>query len=95
MTFNSDAALGNAANTITLNGGTGAGATTTLRAAGGGTINTSRTINLNGIAANNILEATTGTTWQINSPWTTQNGFTKQDGGTIILAANNAGWLVR
>jgi len=93
LSFNSNAALGNVANTITLNGAHGAGATTTLRAFGGGAITTSRTINLAGIAANNIIEVTAGTSLQLNTAWTTQNGFVKADNGTLILNADNGAWL--
>ena len=50
VAFNSDAALGNAANTITLNGGGGTG-TATIRAYGGGSISTSRTAAMEAAAA--------------------------------------------
>ncbi|NBV27342.1 MAG: hypothetical protein EBR99_08530, partial [Actinobacteria bacterium] len=72
LAFTSDAALGNSANTLILNG-----ATSTLRATGASlvtyatapnSISTSRTIVFNNATtANNVLEVANGTTWTINS----------------------------
>ncbi|MGB8166722.1 MAG: autotransporter-associated beta strand repeat-containing protein, partial [Chthoniobacteraceae bacterium] len=95
LAFASDAALGNLANTVTLNGGTGAGATATLRAIGGtelSPLTTARTLNFWGIPANNIVEVAGGNALQVNSPFGLFAGFTKGDNGLLILNADNPSW---
>lgn len=92
LAFNSDAALGNAANTITLNGG-GTTGPATIRAYGGGSISTSRTINLwgNSQGLTNIIEVSPGTTLTLNTALGLPAGssLSKSDTGTLVLAANN------
>jgi len=91
LAFNSDAALGDASNTVTLNGG-GSTGTATIRAYGGGSIATSRTFNLWGNSnAANIVEVAPNTTLTLNSPLglPAGSGLVKSDTGTLVLAANN------
>ena len=93
VAFNSDAALGNTANGLFLN----ASATNSgLRAFGGGSIslNSGRTITFNtATTANNVIEVAAGTTLTINSAFgLANNGFTKADAGTLVLAADNGIW---
>ena len=98
LAFNSDAALGNPANTITLVGAT---ANTGIRAYGGTagsplSIATSRVINLWGntaAGANDLIEVAQNTTLTLNAAFGANNGnFAKNDNGTLVLAANNDVW---
>lgn len=96
LAFNSDTALGNSANTITLTGTT---AGTALRAFGGTsasplTISTNRTINLWGnTAANNVIEVAANTTLTLNTAFGGGNSpMTKSDLGTLVLNADNGLW---
>ncbi|NBS01305.1 MAG: hypothetical protein EBS72_03980, partial [Rhizobiales bacterium] len=89
LAASSDGALGNAANTITLDvdGLSGVG----FRAMSN--INTSRTFILN--QANNAIEVVTGATLTLNSAFTlgaAGNNLGKNDNGTLVINANNTGW---
>ena len=83
----SDGALGDLANTITLNG-----TTATFRAADN--ITTSRTINFNNAtAANNVIEVVQDRTLTLNSAFGgLTNGFVKGDNGILDIAISNAGF---
>ena len=89
VAVNSDGALGNTANTITLDvdGTTGIG----LRATG--TFSTARTIILN--AADNAMEVTQGNTLTLTTSFSLSAAgvtFTKNDNGILAINANNTGW---
>jgi autotransporter-associated beta strand protein len=107
LAFTSAGALGNTANTITLNGGTGAGAAAVLEATSAttapyvdtyntpaSTIVLGNTINFWGAAANNIIAVANNTTLQLNAPFGSleRRLFAKNDTGTLILTANNDAW---
>lgn len=80
----SDAALGNAANTITLNGATAA-----FEAFG--TFSTNRTFTFsNATTLNNQILVTRGNTLTLNSQLTGANGFQKGDPGTLVLTNNTS-----
>ncbi|MCX6847485.1 MAG: autotransporter-associated beta strand repeat-containing protein [Verrucomicrobia bacterium] len=86
LAFNSDAALGNAANTVTLNG-----TTATLRAIGSTPISSARSINFaNGTAANNVVEVVAGQTLTLTgvNAITNATGFVKADNGTLGISAS-------
>ena len=89
LAASSDGALGNAANTVTLNvdGLTSVGFRAT------GTIGTARTFILN--QANNAIEVVAGSTLTLNSAFTlgaAGNNLGKNDNGTLVINANNTGW---
>jgi autotransporter-associated beta strand protein len=89
VSVNSDAALGNAANTVTLNvdGSTGVGFRST------GTFSTGRTFLLN--QANNAFEVTAGNNLTLTAPFTlsaASNTLTKNDNGIFTINADNTGW---
>ena len=89
LSVSTDGALGNAANTVTLDvdGSTGVGFRAT------GTFSTSRTFNLN--QANNAIEVTQGKTLTLTASFTLSaatNTLTKNDNGVLVLSANNSGW---
>jgi autotransporter-associated beta strand protein len=96
----SDAALGNAANSIRLDGTTGATTLTGLRATG--TFATARSIALvqgnNGTTGlpTNGIEVTGNNTLTINAPFdistSTSNGLVKNDAGILALTQSNVGW---
>ena len=86
LAFNSDAALGNAANTITLNG-----TTATLRATGTTPISSARSISFaNATAANNVVEVVAGQTLTLTgvNAITNATGFVKADNGTLGISAS-------
>jgi autotransporter-associated beta strand protein len=90
LSASSDGALGNAANSITLevDGTTGVGFRAT-----GASWNTNRTFNLN--ALNNAIEVVAGTTFTLNAPFALSaatNTLTKNDNGIFAINANNTGW---
>ncbi|HSI33713.1 MAG TPA: autotransporter-associated beta strand repeat-containing protein, partial [Tepidisphaeraceae bacterium] len=86
LAFNSDAALGNAANSVTTSG-----AAATLSAIGGGTITSGRTYNLNAttttvsVGINTTLDMTTGI--QAGA----SNAVIKTDSGTLAISGPSAG----
>ncbi|MBB5031378.1 autotransporter-associated beta strand repeat-containing protein [Prosthecobacter vanneervenii] len=90
VAVNSDGALGNINNSITLDvdGTTGVG----LRATG--TFSTARSIILN--ALNNAMEVTAGNTLTLNTPFSLAAGtgvtFTKNDNGILAINASNSTW---
>lgn len=89
LSVNSDAALGNAANTVTLNvdGSTGVGFRST------GTFSTGRTFLLN--QANNAFEVTAGNNLTLTTPFTlsaASNTLSKNDNGIFTINADNTGW---
>jgi autotransporter-associated beta strand protein len=89
VSVNSDAALGDAANTVTLNvdGSTGVGFRST------GTFSTGRTFNLN--QANNAFEVTSGNVLTLTAPFVLSaatNTLTKNDNGVFAINADNTGW---
>lgn len=89
LSVNSDGALGNAANTITLevDGTTGSGFRST------GTFSTARTFLLN--APNNAFEVTQGNTLTLTTPFSllsANNTLTKNDNGVFVINADNTGW---
>ncbi|HEY5314204.1 MAG TPA: autotransporter-associated beta strand repeat-containing protein, partial [Pirellulales bacterium] len=93
--------LGNTANTITLNGGgiyatsaTSATQYVTTPTTAATAITSARTIDfLSATAANNIIDVANNTTLTLTSPFgPTNNGFAKNDLGTLVLSANNDQW---
>jgi autotransporter-associated beta strand protein len=89
VSVNSDAALGNAANTVTLNvdGSTGVGFRST------GTFTTGRSFILN--QANNAFEVTAGNNLTLTTPFTLSaatNTLSKNDNGIFTINADNTGW---
>lgn len=89
VSANSDVALGDAANTITLNvdGSTGVGFRATS------SFGSSRTFVLN--QANNAFEVTGGSTFTLNTPFsvtTATNALHKNDSGIFAINASNTGW---
>jgi autotransporter-associated beta strand protein len=90
LNVNSDAALGDLANSVTIsaNGSTwatGLGVT--------GTFTTARTINLN--AASNSLSVLGGNTLTVSNPFAFSaltNALTKNGSGNLILSSANSGW---
>jgi len=90
LNVNSDAALGDLANSVTIsaNGSTwatGLGVT--------GTFTTARTINLN--AASNSLSVLGGSTLTVSNPFTFSaltNALAKNGSGNLILSSANTGW---
>jgi len=80
----SDAALGNAANTITLNGASGAFEAFE-------SFTTSRTFAFaNATTANNIISVAGGKTLTLNSALSGANGFQKGDPGVLAIGVNNS-----
>ena len=89
LSVNSDAALGNAANTVTLSvsGTENAGFRAT------DTFSSARSFLLNGL--NNSFTVTAGKTLSLTSPFVlgaASNNLFKNEAGTLVLSANNAGW---
>ena len=90
LSVNSDAALGNLANTVTLqaNGSVNAGFRATE------SFSTSRTFNLN--AVDNAFAVSTGKVLSLSSPFVfgaSTNNLYKNSAGTLVLSADNSGWL--
>ncbi len=88
LSVSEDAALGNLANSVRLS------ANSTVQGfRATGTFGTSRTITLN--AANTSIEVSNGNTLTLNSAFglgAVANGLTKNDRGTLVLAADNPTW---
>lgn len=89
LSVNSDQALGNVANTVTLNvdGSAGVGFRAT------GTFSTARTFNL--AQANNSFEVTAGNVLTLTTPFNlsaANNILHKADNGVMEIAADNTGW---
>ena len=89
LAANSDGALGNASNSITLgvDGTTGTGFRAT------GSFSTGREFRLN--ALNNAFEVTQGNILTLTSAFTlgaAANALIKNDNGVLVLNANNTGW---
>ncbi|NBV52685.1 MAG: hypothetical protein EBR83_04010, partial [Verrucomicrobia bacterium] len=89
LSVNSDAALGDAANTVTISAtgteNTGFRATESFSSA--------RTFNLN--AVSDAFTVTTGKTLTLTSPFSfgaLTNGLFKNEAGTLVLSANNSAW---
>jgi len=90
LSVNSDAALGNLANPVTLsaNGSVNTGFRATE------SFSTSRTFNLN--AVDNAFAVSTGKVLSLSSPFVfgaPTNNLYKNSAGTLVLSANNSGWL--
>jgi autotransporter-associated beta strand protein len=89
LSVNSDAALGDAGNSVTLNVDlpSGVGFRST------GTFSTARTFNLN--QTNNVLEVTSGNVFTVTTPFSfssASNLLHKYDNGVMEIAADNSGW---
>jgi autotransporter-associated beta strand protein len=79
-----DAALGNAANAVTLNGGPAYFRATS-------SFTTNRTFNfLNGTNTNNIIEVVGGETLTLGGTFGAVNGFQKAESGTLFIGSANA-----
>ena len=90
VNVNSDAALGDLANSVTI---TANGSTWATGLGVSGTFTTARTINLN--AASNALSVTGGNTLTVANPFAFSaltNALTKNGAGKIILSSANSGW---
>jgi autotransporter-associated beta strand protein len=86
LAFGSDSALGNAANTLTVNGTTSA-----IRAIGTVPFSSARAISFaNATAANNIIEVIGGQTFTLTGANAITNaiGFVKADNGTVGISAS-------
>ncbi len=89
VSVNSNGALGNISNSVTLNvdGSTGVGFRST------GTFTTARTFILN--QANNAFEVTQGNTLTLTTPFSlgaVSNALAKNDNGIFAINADNTGW---
>ncbi|MCX6839396.1 MAG: autotransporter-associated beta strand repeat-containing protein [Verrucomicrobia bacterium] len=86
LAFGSDGALGNAANTLTVNG-----TTTAIRAIGTVPFSSARSLSFaNATAANNLFEVIGGQTFTLTGANAITNavGFVKADNGTVAISAS-------
>jgi len=86
LAFGSESALGNAANTLTVNG-----TTTAIRAIGTVPFSSARSLSfVNATAANNIIEVIAGQTFTLTGANAITNavGFVKADNGTVGISAS-------
>ncbi len=93
LSVGSDAALGNTANGINLNGGANV---STFRATGTFGLAPTRTLTLSSTTAgDNAIEVTPGNTLTVNSAFglgAVTNALTKSGNGTLVINANNPTW---